>query len=177
MFFYMHVMFHIKGQLPKEWDEKDKNVVLYLSPTRHIFAMAPGAAECICDPRNPYYDKQKASERALLLVVQNDVPGEMLHYLIANNMLPDACMKSTISAEHGRQLMQQNIDFFARTLRRLAQKGRDNTRILSHCCVKIQFISQKNLNIADCLLRYNESLQYFIYLCSQNLANQIEDYV
>ena len=48
---------------------------------------------------------------------------------------------------------------------------------LSHCCVKIQFISQKNLNIADCLPRYNESLQYFIYLCSQNLANQIEDYV
>ena len=47
---------------------------------------------------------------------------------------------------------------------------------LSHCCVKIQFISQKNLNIADCLLRYNESLQYFLYLCSQNLANQIEDY-
>ena len=107
-----------KGQLPKEWDEKDKNVVLYLSPTRHIFAIAPGAAECICDPRNPYYDKQKASERALLLVVQNDVPGEMLHYLIANNMLPDACLKSTVSAEHGRQLMQQNIDFFARTLRR-----------------------------------------------------------
>ena len=30
----------------------------------------------------------------------------------------------------------------------MAQKGRDNTRILSHCCVKIQFISQKNINIA-----------------------------
>ena len=80
--------------------------------------MAPGAAESICDPRNPYYDKQQAAERALLLVVQNAVPGEMLRYLIANSMLPDASLKSTVSAEHGRQLMQQNMDFFARTLRR-----------------------------------------------------------
>ena len=107
-----------KGNLPKEWDKKDKNVVLFLSPTSHVFAMAPGAAESICDPRNPYYDKQQAAERALLLVVQNAVPGEMLRYLIANSMLPDASLKSTVSAEHGRQLMQQNMDFFARTLRR-----------------------------------------------------------
>ena len=107
-----------KGNLPKEWDKKDKNVVLFLSPTRHVFAMAPEAAESICDPRNPYYDKQQAAEHALLLVVQNAVPGEMLQYLIANNMLSDACLKSTVSVEHGRQLMQQNIDFFARTLRR-----------------------------------------------------------
>ena len=107
-----------KGSLPREWDKKDRDVVLFLSPTSHIFAMAPGAAECICDPQNPYYNKQQAAEHALLLVVQNAVPGEMLRYLIAHDMLPDASLKSTVSAEHGRHLMQQNIDFFARTLRR-----------------------------------------------------------
>ena len=104
--------------MPDEWSKKDKNVVLFLSPSKHIFAMAPEAAECICDPRNPYYDKQRATEHSMLLVVQNVVPGEMLRYLIAHDMLPDACLKSTVSAEHGRQLMQKNIDFFARTLRR-----------------------------------------------------------
>ena len=107
-----------KGKMPEGWDKDDKDVVLFLSPTNHIFAMAPGAAECICDPRNPYYNKQKATERALLLVVQNAVPGEMLRYLIKHDMLPDACLKSTVSPEHGRLLMQKNLDFFARTLRR-----------------------------------------------------------
>ena len=106
------------GKIPKELNENDKDVVLFLSPTNHIFAMAPEVAECICDQRNPYYDKRRATERALLLVCQNAVPGEMLHYLIAHDMLPDACLKSTVSAEHGRLLMQKNIDFFARTLRR-----------------------------------------------------------
>jgi hypothetical protein len=80
--------------------------------------MAPGVAECICDAKNPYYDKKEAAEKALALVVQAQVPGEMLHHLIANNMIPDACLKSTVTAEHGRQLLQQNIDFMARALRR-----------------------------------------------------------
>lgn len=107
-----------EGKLPNERNKKDKDVVLFLSPTNHIFAMAPGAAECISDPSNPYYNKQQAAENALSLVVHNAVPGEMLRFLIAHDMLPDACLKSTVSAEHGRQLLQRNIDFLARSLRR-----------------------------------------------------------
>jgi hypothetical protein len=107
-----------RGKLPEYWKKSDKNVVLYLSPTSHIFALAPGVAECICDAKNPFYDKKKATENALALVVQAQVPGEMLRYLITNNMIPDACLKSTVTAEHGRQLLQQNIDFMARALRR-----------------------------------------------------------
>ena len=107
-----------QDKLPKEWKQGDKDVVLYLSPTSHIFAIAPGAAESICDPRNPYYNKQAAAEHAIYMVVQNSVPGEMLRYLISHQMIPDACLKSTVSAEHGRLLLQQNLDFMARTLRR-----------------------------------------------------------
>lgn len=107
-----------QDELPDEWKQNDKDVVLFLSPTKRIFALAPGAAECICDPKNPYYNKQAATEHALYLVVQNRVPGEMLRYLIDHQLIPDACLKSTVSAEHGRQLLQQNLDFMARALRR-----------------------------------------------------------
>lgn len=107
-----------KGKLPEGWNKGDKDVVLFLSPTNHIFAIAPRAAECICDPKNPYYNKKVAEQKALLFVVHNAVPGEMLRHLIAHNMIPDACLKSTVSDEHGRQLLQQNLDFMARTLRR-----------------------------------------------------------
>lgn len=107
-----------QGKMPEGWKKDDKSVVLYLSPTSHIFAMAPGAAECISDPNNPYYNKNAAKENALALVIQNSVPGEMLRYLIANDMIPDACLKSMTSPERGRELLQQNIDFMARALRR-----------------------------------------------------------
>ncbi len=107
------------GDFPTDWKKGSETVMAYLSPTMRSFAVSIGAPVYVCDPRNPYYDKRKAQEGAHSLVCcAGLIPGEMLQHLIAHNMLPDACLKSVVSPEHGRQLMQQNMDFFARALLR-----------------------------------------------------------
>lgn len=107
------------GDFPADWKKGNETVLAYLSPTTRSFAVSLGAPQYVCDPRNPYYDKQKAQEGAHSLVCKAGlIPGDLLQYLIAHQMLPDACLKSVVSPEHGRQLMQQNIDFFARALLR-----------------------------------------------------------
>ena len=92
-----------------------------------MFALGPGeplafvvgGAQCICDPRNPYYDRKNARNDALGVVVDGrQTPGVVARYLIAHGMLPDAGINSARGDEYGRRLLQDNIDFFARAYRR-----------------------------------------------------------
>lgn len=92
-----------------------------------MFALGPGdslgfvvgGAQCICDPRNPYYDKKNAKANALGLVVDGgQAPSVVVRYLIGHGMLPDAGINSVKGEEYGHRLLQDNIDFFARAYRR-----------------------------------------------------------
>lgn len=76
-------------------------------------------ARSINHPDNLSYDREEAEERGLSLVLTRGCcsTGMLLH-LIKNNLLPDVMLNDIRGREHGRRLLQDNIDFFARCLRR-----------------------------------------------------------
>ena len=156
-FFYMHAMFHIAIVASEK--------IVQYNALVHIFGMLI-FRDSICGhhyPKNqPFLKKCRNRLTFFFFLPRFLLPRCMVESIMAKllQLPPSSLLPQLVSAE---------IVF-------ICYDVTGTLTFLSHCCVKIQFISQKNLNIADCLLRYNESLQYFIYLCSQNLANQIEDY-
>ncbi len=104
-------------KLPKESEEWENIAVLVESDAD--FSIAPGKAVAIKDKRNPYYNAKVASSKALgILADADNISREMIHYLLEHKLLPDACVNSLHGPERGRQLVQENIDFIARFMRR-----------------------------------------------------------
>lgn len=94
--------------------EHTKLIAMFIHSNGEICIM-PGQAANIKDPRNPYYDQQKADKEALSLIfAPKMITSEAAHYLVAHNLLPDARINSVRSPERGRQLVQKNIDFWMR---------------------------------------------------------------
>ena len=103
---------------PSELDDKEYMVAWVPSPDEDVF-FGPDAALAIMDERNPYYKAVDDSETSMdLISVPDRLPGDMIRYLIAHNMLPDAALNHLHGAEVGRKLAQENLDFLARSIRR-----------------------------------------------------------
>ena len=103
---------------PSELDDKEYMVAWVPSPDEDVF-FAPDAALAIMDERNPYYKAVDDSETGMDLISAPDrLPGDMVRYLIAHNMLPDVALNHLNGAEAGRELAQKNLDFLARSIRR-----------------------------------------------------------
>ena len=76
-------------------------------------------AECIKHPYNDTYDKVYAEENSLNYVASTDTCSpDMLLYMVERNLLPDAMFNDIRGRKHGRQLMQENLEFMARCMRR-----------------------------------------------------------
>lgn len=98
---------------------KVKNLIQFVPEEHGEMGYLVNDAACICDPRNPFYDKAIAKKKALNLITDVDgVPGDFVRYVVSHGLLPDAAMISMVSEERGLELTQQNLDFLARTLRR-----------------------------------------------------------
>jgi len=68
---------------------------------------------------NPLYSPAKAPTEALRLLLSTEsTTAGMSRYLAENGLLSDASLNSIVSPERGRQLVQENMDFLARCLRR-----------------------------------------------------------
>ena len=103
-----------KAPLP----EKTKNIILYIpSIEEGKLCTIMDCAEYIKHKNNPMYDKEKSKSCFLISDIEQ-VPGEFIHYAIANNLMPDFAPNSNQGYARGRQLAQDNLDFLARTLRR-----------------------------------------------------------
>lgn len=88
------------------------------SPDEDIF-FAPNAALFIKDERNPFYKATADGETSIdLISAPNRLQDDMVRYLIAHNMLPDAALNHLKGPEAGRKLAQDNLDFLARSIRR-----------------------------------------------------------
>ena len=75
--------------------------------------------EVIKHPYNDYYNKQSAEEKATWFVCDQSVCApDMLLYLMEHRFLPDAMFNDMRGREHGRRLMQENLEFVARCMRR-----------------------------------------------------------
>ena len=103
---------------PSELDDKEYMVAWVPSPDEDVF-FGPDAALVIRDERNPYYKAVDNAETGMDLISAPDrLPGDMVRYLIAHNMLPDAALNHLNGEEAGRELAQKNLDFLARSIRR-----------------------------------------------------------
>jgi len=75
--------------------------------------------EAIKHPDNKYYDPVEGREYGFNTFIDPDsCSPEFARFLIENNLLPDALINDTHGMERGRQLLQENIEFFARCIRR-----------------------------------------------------------
>ena len=76
-------------------------------------------AENIKHPDNPSYDKSYAEENSLTFIGGTEsCSPDMLLYMLEHNLLPDAMFNDINGRQHGRKLMQENIEFMARCMRR-----------------------------------------------------------
>ena len=76
-------------------------------------------AECIKHPNNPSYDKSYAEENSLAFIGNTEsCSPDMLLYMFEHNLLPDAMFNDIKGRRHGRKLMQENLEFMARCMRR-----------------------------------------------------------
>ena len=103
-----------KAPLP----EKTKNIILYIpSIEEGKLCTIMDCAEYIKHKDNTMYDREKAKTNFFIANI-DQVPGEFVRYIISNNMMPDFALNSTQGYAHAKKLTQDNLDFFARTLRR-----------------------------------------------------------
>ena len=76
-------------------------------------------AECIKHPDNKYYDPIKAREGGLQAFMDPDsCTPSLAIYLLENNLLPEAMLNDARGMQYGRLIMQDNIEFLARCIRR-----------------------------------------------------------
>ena len=76
-------------------------------------------SQCIKHPDNPCYDKSYAEENSLTFIGNTtSCSPDMLLYMFEHNLLPDAMFNDIRGRKHGRQLMQENLEFMARCMRR-----------------------------------------------------------
>ena len=103
---------------PSELDDKEYIAAWAPSSDEDIF-FAPDAALFIKDERNPFYKAITDTETSMDLISARDrLQDDMVRYLIAHNMLPDATLNHSKDPEAGRKLVQENLDFLARSIRR-----------------------------------------------------------
>jgi hypothetical protein len=116
---YQEFINKIFGQIVDNSSELNKLTnftnILFFSHPEIGFLIFPTIAIFIKDKDNPYYDEKVAKKDSLGLLLGNyQFPKELLDYIIANDLLPDAAINSLKGAEYGRKLVQENMEFIVR---------------------------------------------------------------
>ena len=75
--------------------------------------------ECIKHPLNKFYDPIEARESGLQAFIDPDsCTPAMARYLLENKLLPDAMLNDVRGMDQGRLMLQDNIEFLTRCIRR-----------------------------------------------------------
>lgn len=98
--------------------QKGRCLALFASP-REGMTLVPNEARFICDPdHNPCYNAAQARRGSLnLLISAGNLSTDMLHFILDHQLIPDATLAALKDGEHGKQLVQENLDFIARFMR------------------------------------------------------------
>lgn len=90
-----------------------KDILFFVNPDGNISLLA-NYAESVKFPGNKLYNKETAATDGLALVFDPDLTSkEMRDYILSNNLVPDAALRSAVSPEEGHRLFQDNLPFFA----------------------------------------------------------------
>lgn len=110
---------HVNYVNPEGKDYSEATNILVFVEDSGALSIIPNGACVVKSKDNPLYSQEKASEEAVnLLFCTGASSSNISRYLIKNGLLPDAHLNSLISPERGRQLLQENMDFLARCIRR-----------------------------------------------------------
>ncbi len=90
------------------------NFILFVHPEIGL-SFYPILASHVCDPKNPYYDKDVVEHEGLsVLTGLYEIPKELIEYLIDNNLLKNIALKSLHGETYGKKQLQDNIRFVVR---------------------------------------------------------------
>ncbi len=93
-------------------DQSSWTEILYFINKDSAISLLPDCAGCVKIKGNKMYDKERAKQEGVSLILNTNMSTEeMRNYLIDNNLIPDAAIKSIISEEAGHKLFQENISF------------------------------------------------------------------
>lgn len=108
---------HDTGMIAERLEEQKHPMVCYFEDNGQTTTCFD--AECIKHPDNPCYDKAYAEENVLNFIGTTHCcsPG-MLLYMLEHDLMPDAMFNDIKGRAHGRRLMQDNLEFMARCMRR-----------------------------------------------------------
>lgn len=96
---------------------EDQPLAVYFEPSGDMSISFD--AEAIKHPDNKYYDKLIAQEDGLNIFIDPDsCSPAFAKFLLENNLLPDALLNDARGLNYGRALLQENIEFIARCIRR-----------------------------------------------------------
>lgn len=71
--------------------------------------------ECIKHPKNPFYNEEKAKSGAIAFyLIPAICPFEVTHYLMENNLLPDASINNQDEKAYAHSILHDNRDFICR---------------------------------------------------------------
>ncbi|WP_455592734.1 DUF3843 family protein [Bacteroides sp.] len=88
---------------------REKEFVLYANPKGLM--VTPYLSAFFCDPRNPYYDAERArKEGSEMFYVPSYTPIDLVKYGETNNLFPEAAF----SFPDGKRILHENWDFIAR---------------------------------------------------------------
>mgnify|MGYP002623581135 CR=1 FL=1 len=104
------------GEMPITDEYKSKPIAVFFEDNGQMSNCFETA--CIKHPDNPGYNIPDAEESSMTFFVSDFCSPGMLLYLIRNGLLPDIMFNDMHGREHGRRLLQDNIDFMARCMRR-----------------------------------------------------------
>ena len=92
-------------------------LMLFFEPNGQMtFTLNP---QCVSHKGNKYYDRAYAGQEGMCLVAQPESASpDLTMYIIEHDLLKDVCFNDFRGQEHGRKLLQENIDFVARCMRR-----------------------------------------------------------
>lgn len=94
--------------------ESETNIVLFTHPELGIMYF-PEIALYLKDKDNPCYNKSEAANKGIgILAGGYRAPKQLIDYIIENKLSVDFSVNSLHGQEHGRKIVQENIDFIVR---------------------------------------------------------------
>lgn len=99
--------------------DKPDNLVLLLSDEEPPRLLSDDC-DFFKDPKNPFYDsadKVFNGEEALSFIVSSGLPDDLIDYIVAKKLLPDAFMYASQGKRVGKRLVQDNMAFLFRFYR------------------------------------------------------------
>jgi len=102
-----------KGKLYDSLFEVQKNIIITVNPEYGITIMTD-IAQYINDKDNPCYNEEKAKKEGISLIVKYELFRELIEHFVKNNLITDLKLNSLRGEEHGKKLIQDNLDFMFR---------------------------------------------------------------